>query len=198
MTDRLASLALGISTSVALSLLVKATTMLVLGLLLVRVMRTARASRRFIVLAWTFALLAVLPVAVAFGPAIPIAVSETRHVVPAHPMSEPAVTGPANRLRQGSGGQEAGHYVGAATVQPESAGGDGAAAVVATMWATGMVVSLVPVLMTVCRLRTLRRTAREWRGKGSPRAHRARILVHEQLSAPMTYLRPGDTVLVSE
>ena len=64
MTDLLASFALGISASVALSFVLKTTLILVFGLLIVRTMRTARASRRFMVLAWTFALLAMLPAAV--------------------------------------------------------------------------------------------------------------------------------------
>lgn len=180
MTDLLASFALGISASAALSLLVKATVILVLALLLVRALRTARASRRFIVLAWTFALLAVLPVAQRFGPAIPVVVHQTRNVLQTNLVAAPAITVTTAAPREPATAQPA-------ALSPEPASGDGAAVVVAAMWATGVVISLLPVLMTLFRLRMMRRSAREWTGESPQPVHRARVLVHEQLSTPMTF-----------
>ena len=75
MTDLLASFALGISASVALSLVLKTTVILLLGLLVVRTMRTARASRRFIVLPG-LRVARRASAAVQFGPAIPIVVRD--------------------------------------------------------------------------------------------------------------------------
>lgn len=196
MIDLLASFALGISASVALSLVLKTTVILVFGLLIVRTMRTARASRRFIVLAWTFALLAVLPAAVRFGPAIPIVVRETRHVIqtPAAPVSAVATSAVAANP-SALPGPLRGHLPEAEPGPQQIAGRtgvDSAAALVVVIWATGVVTSLIPVLMTGYRLRTLRRTAREWSVEGRPSPEGARVMIHEQLSTPMTFgaLRP--------
>src|SRR5688500_32920 len=193
MIDLLASFALGISASVALSIVLKTTVILVFGLLIVGAMRTARASRRFIVLAWTFALLAVLPAAVRFGPAVPIVVREPRHVVQTPPIPASAVaaapiavapqpTALPRPLRAALPGAPP-------RTQPLvwRTGVDPAVALVVGLWATGLVISLIPVLMTCYRLRTLRRTAREWRADGRPCPPEARIMVHEQLSTPMTF-----------
>jgi len=191
MTDLFASLALGISASVALSLILKTTVILVVGLLVVRTMRTARASRRFIVLAWTFASLAMVPAAAWFGPAIPVVVRETRQVVQAPTASASAgatiaVAPPLTALP----GPLRGHLPGAEPGPQQIVGRTGvdpAAALVMVMWATGAVISLIPVLMAGYRLRTLRRTAREWSVDGRPSPERATVMIHEQLSTPVTF-----------
>ena len=71
-------------------------------------------------------------------------------------------------------------------------GVDSAAAIVVVVWAMGVVISFIPVLMTGYRVRTLRRTAREWSVDGRPSPEGARVMLHEQLSTPMTFgaLRP--------
>ena len=180
MTAPLASFALGVSASIALSLLVKATVLLVCGLALVRVMWTARASRRFVVLAWTFILLAALPVAVLFGPTLPVVVRETRHVVQTQLPPAPVVTARADAAQD---------FTTAATGsnQPGPASGASVTVVVAIVWAVGACLSLIPIVMTVIRLRGLRLTAREWSGDGRPRVDGVHLLVHKQLSAPITF-----------
>jgi len=196
MTDLLASFALGISASVALSFVLKTTLILVFGLLIVRTMRTARASRRFMVLAWTFALLAGLPAVVRFAPAIPIVVRETRQVVRTPPA--PASAGEISAVAPhptALPGPLRGHLPGAEPGPQqivERTGVDPLAALVVVLWSTGVVISLIPVLMTGYRLRTLRRTAREWSIDGRPSSEGARVMIHEQLSTPMTFgaLRP--------
>jgi polysaccharide biosynthesis/export protein len=177
-------------------LVLKATVILVFGLLIVGTMRTVRASRRFMVLAWTFALLALLPAAVRFGPAIPIVVREARHVVqtPLAPASGVA-TGDVAANSSALPGPLRGHLPGAEPGLQQldgRTGVDAAAALVVAIWATGVVVSLIPVLMTGYRLRTLRRTAREWNVDGRPSWEGAAVMIHEQLSTPMTFgaLRP--------
>jgi polysaccharide export outer membrane protein len=66
------------------------------------------------------------------------------------------------------------------------------AALVVVLWSTGVAISLIPVLMTGYRLRTLRRTAREWSIDSRPSSEGARVMIHDQLPTPMTFgtLRP--------
>ena len=189
MTQSLASLAVTISTSFTMSIIVKASLILVVGLLLARAMRGARAARRFVVLAWTFAVLSALPIVVAFAPAIPVVVRETRQVAvsrlpdralatsidePRLPASETATTW-------------------------ASIGSDRTGTLALTLWGIGVLVSLIPVLTTFRRLHALRRTARPWNRGDLRIVGRAQVLVHESLTAPIMFgwrrprvLLPGD------
>lgn len=184
MIQHFASVALGISTSIALSVIVKATVILAAGLLLVRVMRTTRAARRYVVLAWTFAALCALPIVVAFAPAIPVVVRDIRQAISSVPGPErgTVAAGPHDRAVV--------HPTPLNTASPDAYS---IVAAVTAIWATGAAVSLLPVLITVSRLRILRRTARSWSVTHPPREGRARVLVHEQLTAPIVFgwLRPS-------
>src|SRR5262245_52496758 len=146
MTQNLASLAVVLSTSTALSIVFKATVIVSAGLLLTKAMRATRASRRFVVLAWTFAVLSAVPIGVAFAPAIPLVVREIRYT---HP--------PASIERPPAGSVVEPRYPssphGAATGQSTGSVGIGTWLVMA--WALGAVISLVPVVMTVMRLNAL-------------------------------------------
>jgi polysaccharide export outer membrane protein len=189
MTQNAASVALAISASAVLSLVAKATVVLATGLLLTKAMHRARAARRFVVLAWTFAVLSAVPIVVAFAPAIPVVVRETRQVAvsrlpdralatsidePRLPASETATTW-------------------------ASIGSDRIGTLALTLWGIGVLVSLIPVLTTFRRLHALRRTARPWDSDDLRNVSGAQVLVHERLTAPITFgwrrptvLLPGD------
>jgi uncharacterized protein (TIGR03435 family) len=180
MTTALASLALVISGSAALSLIVKTTVVLLVGLAVIRTMRRTRASRRFAVLAWTFAALAVLPAVSAMVPAIQVVVRETRQVLVS--TDAPSLSLPT-AVRS--------HDVLSTTPLVESRpfdAHDWISTLVAALWATGFLVSLSPLLMTLVRLRSMRHTARPWHDviRSVP------VMVHEELAAPITFgwLRP--------
>jgi beta-lactamase regulating signal transducer with metallopeptidase domain len=198
MTVLFASVALAVSASLALSLLVKATVILVLGLAIARVMWTARASHRFVVLAWTFTVLAALPPAVLFGPAVTIVVDESSVLRPSvSPSMLPSQRRGANHSLvppPSSGGTMAATdaavdsaAAGTRSRPPVSADLDSAPVIAAIVWAVGALISLLPIGMTVFRLRRLHRTAREWTGEDPPRLDGIHLLLHEQLSAPMTF-----------
>src|SRR5206468_6903747 len=75
MSETLGRAVLSVSELTELSILAKATIVLVLMLVVVRLARRARASERHVLLAATFAILLLLPALTLLMPAIPIAVS---------------------------------------------------------------------------------------------------------------------------
>ena len=175
--------------SIALPVLVKATLVLMLALLLMQLMRSARASRRFVILAWSFALLAALPLAAVFAPTVPVVVRESRQLITTG--SSAPVSVPAALLRPAT-----------AAAQPAysrtAPGSGGMVTFVAVVWAAGVAITLIPVLATMRRLRMLRRTARAF-GIHDARGAHVRVLVHDALRAPVTFgwvrpvvLLPGD------
>ena len=177
MTQNAASVALAISASAPLSLVVKATVVLAIGLLLSKAMQRARAARRFVVLAWTFALLSALPIMVAFAPAMPVVVRETRQA---------AMAGlPDQGWAKDVGEPQLPTFPKGTTWA--STGFDGIRTVALTLWGVGVTVSLIPVLTTFRRLHALRRTARPWNSGDLRTVGRARVLVHERLTAPITF-----------
>lgn len=185
MSHNLASLALSISTSVPLSLIVKATVVIAAGLVLVRAMPRARAARRSVVLVCTFGMLAALPLVVAFAPSLPVVVRESRQ------MMAPTSSAGATAIPAVAGRQVAAAPVPA--MSHASADRDPIASLGAAIWATGTVVFLIPVLTTFYRLRVLRRTAGAWNRADVPDLARTQLLVHKHLTAPMTFgwLKPS-------
>ncbi len=188
MTQNLASLSIALSASAALSIVFKATVMATAGLLLTKAMRTTRASRRFVVLAWTFAVLSAVPIFVVFAPGLPLVVREIRLTAPSAPAGPAAtetVTQPQPATSQVAG------------TSPTSSVGIGALMIL--IWGIGAAISLVPIGMTIGRLRELRRTARMWNHQSLGNLGQAPVLLHDRLTAPITFgwrrpcvLLPGD------
>ncbi len=54
-------------------------------------------------------------------------------------------------------------------------------------WGIGVVISFVPVLITIRRLHALRKTARAWDASDFGNAGHAQVLIHECLTAPITF-----------
>jgi polysaccharide export outer membrane protein len=183
MTQNLASVAIGISASVPLSIVFKATIVVAVGLLAVSMMRRARAARRFVVLASTFAALSALPIVVAFAPAMPVVVRESHQAVPSAPAPHvSADVAERTDLKSVSG----------AVSGPTPLDSARMGTLVALAWGIGIAISLVPMLMNIRRLRALRRTGRALDLGNLHNVGRAHVLVHQQLIAPITFgwIRP--------
>src|SRR5688500_9273903 len=177
MTDVLASLAVAISESLALSLIGKATIVAAAGLLIARAMRNVRASRKYLVLAWTFAVLGGMPVLALLAGPLAIVVRENRLVT----APAPALTSAA--LPAGERDLVARVPDGPSVAVPTSGRHKVTAGeLAAAAWAIGIIVFLLPMVRTLRRLRLLRRTARVWKEGGA-----ATILRHEDVIVPMTF-----------
>ena len=177
MTDFLASLAVAISESLALSLIGKATIVAAAGLLVARAMRNVRASRKYLVLAWTFVVLAGMPVlAILAGPLTIVVRENTLVTAPALALTPAAsLNGERDLVARVPGGLS--------VVVPTSGRHTVTAGTLAAAgWAIGILVCLVPMVRTLRRLRLLRRTARVWKEGGA-----ATILRHEDVAVPMTF-----------
>ena len=182
MMQSLADTALLLSRSVELSLLAKATIILIAGLAVTRLSRTARASVRHLVIASSFAALIALPVWLAGAPSItidvPVAASTTSVAnTTAAPETETFVAS-------------------AATPARTSAPRWSVAGALRAVWITGVVVFLLPVFSVFWRLSTIRRTGLPvaWgrdeitrlateRGVHKP----VELLEHEAVPGPMTF-----------
>jgi bla regulator protein blaR1 len=187
MTSTIAEAALGLSRSVELSLLVKATILLALGLAAARLARRSRASVRHLVLATTFAALIALPLVVLTAPGVALEVPLSRAgdsrgaVGAADAPSEPLLpfTGRAiDRL-------ESGHRF--APSWPT---------VIRTAWCAGAMLMTVSLGVAIWRLRRIRRDGLPWpecnarvRSLATECGLRrsVEVLLHEDLPAPLTY-----------
>ncbi len=164
-----------------LSLLVKATLILLAGLTVMWFARTARASVRHLVIATTFAALIALPVLVASVPSMVIEI----------PADEPPVARAVPVERQDSSPL--------AAIVPES-GVDmnrvEAARLLRMAWLIGTILFAVPVVSTLWRLSMIRRTGLPvaWHRAELARLADARgvsrpieLLEHEAVPGPMTF-----------
>jgi polysaccharide export outer membrane protein len=68
-----------------------------------------------------------------------------------------------------------------------SIGSDRIGTLALTLWGIGVMVSLIPVLTTFRRLHALRRTARAWDSEDLRTVSGAQVLIHERLTAPITF-----------
>lgn len=185
--------ALLLSQSFELSLVAKATLILLAGLVGTRITQTARASVRHLVIAASFAALIALPVLLAVAPRMTIDVPVTASpnvaaaaaaVVAADNARVPASidsTRAASNRRQWSGISPAG--------------------VLRALWLAGMLAFLAPVAFALLKLSMIRRTGLPiaWRRDAVSQLARERgvtraveVIEHEAVPGPMTFgvLRP--------
>jgi beta-lactamase regulating signal transducer with metallopeptidase domain len=182
MMQSLADTALLLSRSVELSLLAKATIILIAGLAVTRLSRTARASVRHLVIASSFAALIALPVWLAGAPSMTIDVP---------------IAASTSSVANTSALPETGTSVASATAPARtSAPRFSVADALRGVWITGVVIFLLPVFSVLWRLSTIRRTGLPvaWgrdeilrlateRGVHKP----VELLEHEAVPGPMTF-----------
>jgi beta-lactamase regulating signal transducer with metallopeptidase domain len=185
---------------VTLSLLIKATALLVVVLIAVRAAQRARASVQHAMLAATFVALATLPLATAWLPAWELPVLPPSAVLAV----SQGITHDRSGVRAGSGmarpieGAEPRVTAGPA----RSVGNSAVESIVLATWLAGTVCVLLTLAVSLLRLQRLRRaglpcleTQRHLRalarsaGIGRP----VDLVVHEDVGAPITYgiLRPA-------
>lgn len=177
-----------LSSWVELSILAKATLLLVMGLGLARLAVNARASARHLLLAAMFAALLALPLIAVTAPEmtfeVPVSYSDSS-------ITKPGSVPASGALTPTTGGNF--------EPIPKEAGGwtaPGWATIVRTGWATGAVLLLVSLAINLWRLRRLRRQglpALELRDFTQSLAvesgirRTVEILMHEDIQAPLTY-----------
>jgi bla regulator protein blaR1 len=176
--------------SLELSVVVKATVLLICALLAVRIARTTRASVRHAFLAATFSGIAILPLVSFAIPAVPVDVSVP---VIESPASAFGNAGSAIAVRQESGV--------ATSAQTAFAPAVSTAGVLRAIWVFGAVVFLAPVVTAFIRIRRFRRTGLPWR-EVRPLVRRLAtqagierpvdVLLHEDMPSPVTagWFRP--------
>jgi len=191
--DPLVSAALAAGSAFELLVVVKATVALTLGLLVVQALRRARASRRHVVLATMFGVLAALPLVSGLAPSLTLKVAidaPARVMSPSFPMSPTAELGNDRPLAWPAtlpveAGRESTPWSGPSVIE-----------VVRVGWCLGALLCLVPVLTTILRLRRLRAMSDEWlegNARVSGLAQEARfrrqviVRLHPAVAAPMTF-----------
>ncbi len=183
MMPSLSDTALLLSRSLELSLLAKATIILIAGLAVTRLSRTARASVRHLVIASSFAALIALPVWLAGAPSMTIDV----------PVAATALS-----VANSSAAPERGTSVASTVTAPPrtSAPQFSVAGALRAVWVTGVVIFMLPVLSVFWRLSTIRRTGLPvaWRRDEITRLATERgvrqpveLLEHEAVPGPMTF-----------
>jgi bla regulator protein blaR1 len=193
MTGILARTALTVSSSVELSIVLKATTVLGLTLLGTWLARRARASVRHMLLASAFGVLLALPAVAVLLPPVAVAI--------------PTADGDSSARRE-IVAQGQGHtlvYL-TGTVDDVHAATGRSSIPLSTLlrvgWGAGAILFLVPVAVALWRLRDLRRRGLPWL-KGEPTARlvaahagirrRVDVLLHEGIMVPLTcgFARPA-------
>jgi len=177
---------LAVSSSLAASVVVKATIVITITLIAVRLASRSRASIRHAILAAGFAVLLALPIAAVTVPPIHVALAVTPGPAAAadapENMSEVVVAPRSSERAEQSSAKSARTALSAL---------DFAFAA----WAVGAAIFLTPVIIGLRQVRSLRRTALPWsRGSAAAAAlanepglrRRMEVLLHESLSGPMT------------
>jgi beta-lactamase regulating signal transducer with metallopeptidase domain len=183
MIPNLSGAALLFSNSFELSLVAKATLIVLGGLAVTAFARTARASARHLVIATSFAALAALPILIAFVPAMPIDVPVASVALSPAPAAGPIVIGPdiVDNITTAARGDS-----------PDLSIADWAR----LAWAAGTIVFLIPVASVLWRLSMIRRTGLPvaWHRAELARLADARgvslpveLLEHEAVPGPMTF-----------
>jgi len=145
--------ALFLSSSVALSILVKATIMLALGFMVTRLAGRSRAALRHIVLAATFGTLLIVPLIVASGNRLPVEIpifagsDSTASVTAAPPALNVA---PSSRNDAGTAGAERNFRL------------PSWPALIRFVWIAGTLMFLLPLAANLWRLHRLRRNGLPW------------------------------------
>ncbi len=173
---------LAVSSSLAASMVVKATLLVTLGLIGSAIAGRSRASVRHSLLAATFGVLLLLPVAAVLAPPIRLVVHAAEQKAAAPALAGAALPGAAVTTPRVS-------------VAPPQASRLSLSAVLLAAWVGGMALFLTPVILGLWRVRSLRRSAlpspngqsladRLARDAGIRR--RVEVLQHEDLPGPMT------------
>jgi beta-lactamase regulating signal transducer with metallopeptidase domain len=186
MIPNLSGAALLFSNSFELSLVAKATLIVLGGLAVTAFARTARASARHLVIATSFAALAALPILIAVVPAMPIDVPVAAATLSASDnssdrLSSPSVPGAASMVT---------------TAAQRALPGVSLAQGLRIAWIAGAIVFLIPVASVLWRLSMIRRTGLPvaWHRAELARLADARgvslpveLLEHEAVPGPMTF-----------
>ena len=182
MTTSMSDFALLLSQSIELSLLAKATLILLAGLVITQLTRTARASARHLVIAGAFAALIALPVLLAVAPAMTIDVP----VTPSAPAAASTPFPPA-----------ADDPIAAATRPPRQEWpAVSISDLLRAVWLAGTIAFLMPVAAVLWRLSMIRRTGlpTAWRRDEVAQLVTARgvfkpveVVEHEAVPGPMTF-----------
>ena len=176
-------IALRISQSAEISLLVKTTAFLLAGLAAVALARRTRASVRHLILAATFAAIAATPLLINSVPERTIAIPVADRGTPI----QPPIATPASRSL-------APEFPDATTISEPSA--ISLSAILRAVWLVGAVLFLTPVMTTLWKLRSLRRTALPSTRLSAAAQSLARengldraidVLQHEAIASPITF-----------
>jgi hypothetical protein len=158
MLNALSDLALLVGGSLELSIVVKATIVVALGLVSLAVMRGTRASRRYLALAATFAVLLALPLTVWLAPPVGIAVAS---VTPAPlalasggPLVDPLDSFSAEATQVST--------LPVAGVESSPAWALSIVSLLRGVWILGVALFLLPILVMTWQLRAVRRTGLPW------------------------------------
>jgi bla regulator protein BlaR1 len=191
MTGILARMALTASSSVELSIILKATIVLGLTLLGTWLARRARASVRHMLLASAFGVLLALPAVAVLLPPVAVAIP-TAH---SDSSARREIVKPGQTLLYFTGAADDAH---AATGQSSIR----LSTLLRVGWGAGAILFLVPVAVALWRLRALRRRGLPWLN-GEPTARmaaahagirrRVDVLLHEEIMVPLTcgFARPA-------
>jgi len=175
---------LAVSSSLAASMVIKATVTTTLGLVAAWLARRSSAAVRHSLLAAAFGVLLVLPIVSLAAPPLRIVVAARERIAPA-PTGETGVISPVPPARTS---------VGSAPVNPRSAG-----LLLSTVlfagWLAGVALFLLPVALGLRQIRSLRRSALPWR-RAQPLIdrvaidtgirRRVEVLLSEALPGPKT------------
>ncbi len=174
-----------------LSILAKATVVMIVALIAVRCSRRSPASLRHLILASAFAVVAVLPLAERVLPTLTISFGRSEAPQPFLPIDlVPEATSQEATPPYASVSSRV-----PAPVRETRGSAPSATTLWLAAWAIGAVVCLMPVLLTPWHLRRLRRASRPWRdGDSLARTIAAEIgsrpitlFVHDSVTAPLTY-----------
>jgi uncharacterized protein (TIGR03435 family) len=167
-----------------LSLVAKATSILVVALLATRLIHRIAASTRALIVTAAFGVLLVLPAMELVLPARPVAVQLPR-IASGADAAVPQITTKSESIR-GMGNSR----VGAAVVPPSRL--PRAATLVRLAWGIGMLLVLIRLGVGLGRLRTLRNTGEPWANSMATAilrqstSRRVYLFLHSGLNAPMT------------
>ena len=182
MTTSLSDFALLLSQSIELSLVAKATLILLAGLVVTHLTRSARASARHLVVASAFAALIALPVLLAAAPAMTLDVPVT-----------PSAPAPASVMWPASVGDPI--AIATSASRPASSSVS-IVDVLRAVWLAGTIAFLIPVAAVLWRLSMIRRTGlpTAWRRDEVAQLARERgvrkpveVVEHEAVPGPMTF-----------
>jgi uncharacterized protein (TIGR03435 family) len=189
-TNTLGNLALAVSGSFELSIVVKATFVAASAVGGIAVARRLRASRRHLVLAAAFGVLLALPLVAALATPVTVAVSSASQSAPVSFME--LSVDPTEAFRAAFTDRRA-TLVG--NEAPDRGWAPSPIVLVRTTWIAGALLCLLPIIMMTWRVRLLRRSGAPWQAGEAFAAGLARsigirrrvgVLVHEGVEAPMT------------